>query len=153
MAALIALLSAATLHHWIIFGVVLLILELVSGSGFYLFICGVAALCVALLMLITSVSWEGQWLVFALLSLVACVLWYRIQKRLDRSNPAAEQINQRMARYLGRHGDVQLINGEAKLKMDDTVWMVRALDQSPLKEGVRVNVVDYQGTVLIVERL
>lgn len=153
MAGLVELLSSVTLYHWLIFGIVLLILELLTGSGFYLFICGIAALCIVILMVFTPLIWELQWLLFALLSLVACIAWYRIQKRLDQANPAAVQINQRMARYLDRQGNVVLVNGEAKLKMDDTVWMIRASDQQPLEADQRVQVVDYQGTVLIVERL
>src|SRR6476646_11858487 len=67
--------------NWLIFGVVLMALELLA-PGVFLFWLGLAALLVGLLSFAIHPSWEAQILMFAIFAAAAVPLW----RRLARSN-------------------------------------------------------------------
>jgi membrane protein implicated in regulation of membrane protease activity len=70
--------------NWLIFGVLLMALELLA-PGVFLFWLGLAALLVGLLSFAIHPSWQMQILMFAIFAAAAVPLWWR----LARSNQAA----------------------------------------------------------------
>src|SRR5437879_11955645 len=74
--------------NWLIFGVLLMALELLA-PGVFLFWLGLAALLVGLLSFVIHPSWQMQILMFAIFAAAAVPLW----RRLDRNNKAASQSN------------------------------------------------------------
>src|SRR5258706_2318230 len=74
--------------NWLIFGVVLMALELLA-PGVFLFWLGLAALLVGLLSFAINPSWQLQILMFAVFAAAAVPLW----RRIVRDNSAVSKSN------------------------------------------------------------
>src|SRR6201999_2598012 len=75
--------------NWLIFGLLLMGLELLA-PGVFLFWLGLAALLVGLLSFIINPSWQLQLLMFAVFAVAAVPLWRHFARRnsgVSKSNP------------------------------------------------------------------
>src|SRR5437879_13800022 len=75
--------------NWLIFGVLLMALE-VLAPGVFLFWLGLAALLVGLLSFLINPSWQTQLLMFAVFAIAAVPLWRRFaisSNAVSKSNP------------------------------------------------------------------
>ncbi len=137
--------------HWWIAGLTFVIFEMLIGGYFFLFI-GVAAAVVGLsVLLVPAMAWPVQFVVWGVLSMVLAVGWRFYRKR----NPAPESeeplLNQRGAQYVGRHFTLAepVVNGQGKIKVDDSTWKVTA--EEDMEAGTKVLVTGADSTVLKVE--
>ena len=135
--------------NWFLLGLVLGIAEVFVPGTFLLWL-GIAAGVVGLLLvLFPELDWIYQWLIFALLAIIAVVVWLRYFKGYsDRSDDPL--LNRRGHQYVDRvfSLDGPIVNGQGRLKVDDSTWKVSGPDCSA---GSRVRVVDVDGVVLQVE--
>jgi membrane protein implicated in regulation of membrane protease activity len=136
-------------HWWILAGV-LLILELTSPVFVFLWL-GIAAAAVGILLLVfPSIPVEMQLVLFGVLSVVAVLTWRRYR---EIRPPQSDQplLNQRGRQYTGRIFtlDHAIVNGEGKVKVDDSSWRIKGPD---LPAGTRVEITDVDGVVFIVTR-
>ena len=136
-------------HWWILAGV-LLILELTSPVFVFLWL-GIAAAAVGILLLVfPSIPVEVQLVLFGVLSVVAVLTWRRYR---EIRPPQSDQplLNQRGQQYTGRIFtlDHAIVNGEGKVKVDDSSWRIKGPD---LPAGTRVEITDVDGVVFIVTR-
>ncbi len=134
--------------NWLIFGFILMALELIA-PGVFLFWLGLAALLVGLVSFALHPSWQSQLLMFAAFAVAAVPLW----RRLSRSNREASQsnpyLNRRAAALVGRVFTLEkpIIDGSGTVRVDDTIWRV-AGPGAPA--GSRVKVVQADGANLTV---
>ena len=132
--------------HWWVFGIVLIILELFVPGAFFLWL-GISASVVGVLMwLMPDMSWEYQWLIFALFSVVSIVLWRTFM--LKRPSPSDHPtLNRRGEQYIGRVFTLNeaIVDGVGKIRVDDTMWKISGED-CPV--GSKVKVVETEGAVL-----
>src|SRR4030081_1247498 len=87
--------------NWLIFGFILMALELLA-PGVFLFWLGLAALLVGLLSFLINPSWQLQMLMFAVFAIAAVPLWRRValsSKAVSKSNPF---LNKRADALVGR---------------------------------------------------
>lgn len=144
-----AMLELITFWHWWIAAVVLLILETLAPGAIFLWMGAAAAVVGLLLLLIPSMSWEIQMILFAVLSLLAVIAWkmWRGNKVESTDQPA---LNRRGQQYIGRTFTLSspIINGVGKIKVDDSMWKVRGPD---IGAGKDVKVVRVDGVILEVE--
>ncbi|MEH6474321.1 MAG: NfeD family protein [Sneathiella sp.] len=141
----------ADLGHWAwwTFGVVLVILEIFAPTFFLLWL-GISAGVVGLIVLIIpSITWEYQWGLFAIFSVISLVVGRMFLLR----NPGVEdnfKLNQRGAQYVGRNFTLSdaIVNGRGKIHVDDTQW---AVSGPALEAGCTVTVTDTDGILLVVE--
>ncbi len=136
---------------WLGLGAVLLILE-VFGAGGYLLWIGVAAAGVGVLTyILPGLSWEVQFLLFAVLSVLTALYWWRRQRSVQRRSDQPG-LNMRGSELIGRTFAVHdaIVSGRGKIKVGDGVWMVTGPD-TPAGELVRVIAQD--GTILQVEAI
>ncbi|WP_268798976.1 NfeD family protein [Pseudomonas huanghezhanensis] len=134
---------------WLALGTVLLILE-VFGAGGYLLWIGVAAASVGILTyIVTGMPWELQFLLFALLSVLTAVYWWRRQRVVIRQSDQPG-LNMRGQELIGRTFIVHdaIVAGRGKIKVNDGVWMVIGPDALA---GSLVRVVSQEGAILKVE--
>lgn len=135
--------------HWWVFGVALLIIEILSPSFFALWI-GIAALIVgAILFVVPEMSWQLQFILFALLSVISIVAWrYYYQKRPILSDQP--NLNRRGEQYIGRIITLQtpIVDGIGRIRLDDSTWRIEGPD-SPV--GKRVRIVSLQNVIFTVE--
>lgn len=136
--------------HWWVLLVVLIGAE-VFVPGFILLWLGVAAgITGFVLLLVPSLDWRGQLLIFAVLS-VLCVLAWRAKQQRNPPTSDHPSLNRRGEQLVGRQItlDEPIVNGSGMARIDDTRWKVEGDD---LPAGSKVQVVGVDGTVLKVER-
>jgi inner membrane protein len=134
--------------NWLIFGVILMALELIA-PGVFLFWLGLAALLVGLVSFAITPSWQVQILMFAVFAAAAVPLW----RRLSRSNAAANTdspfLNKRADALVGRVFTLEkpIVDGAGTVRIDDTVWRIAGPD---VPAGSRVKIVQAHGASLTV---
>ena len=134
--------------HWWIFAVLFLILEIFSPAAFFMWM-GFAAAVTGLVVLVMPMSWEMQFLLFAVLS-VASIL---IGRTYFRRNPIESEqpiINERGQQLIGKTAVVEnpIVNGKGRIHLGETTWSVSGPDA---EAGQKVRIVGAEGAVLKVE--
>lgn len=133
---------------WIIAGVVLLVLEVLSPGVFMLWL-GLAALVVGVLSFLIDWSWQWQGVAFVVLAAAAFPIWRRISQRAPPPNDQPF-LNQRGEALVGRVFTLEkpIVDGHGTIVVDDTIWRAKGPD---LTTGSRVRVARTEGALLIVE--
>jgi len=134
--------------NWLIFGFILMGLELLA-PGVFLFWLGLAAFLVGLLSFAINLSWQAQLLMFAVFALAAVPLWRRLARSegsVSRSNPF---LNRRTKALIGREFTLEkpIVDGSGTVRIDDTIWRVAGPDAPA---GSRVRIVQADGASLTV---
>jgi membrane protein implicated in regulation of membrane protease activity len=134
--------------NWLVFGIILMALELVA-PGVFLFWFGLAALLVGLLSFAIHPSWQTQILMFAVFSAAAVPLWRRVARSgnaVSKSNPF---LNKRADALVGRVFTLEkpIVDGFGTVRIDDTIWRVAGPDTPA---GSRVKIVQADGASLTV---
>lgn len=136
---------------WIVIGLALLGLEIVI-PGFFLLWIGLGALVTgALSFLFWEMSlwtWQVQAIVFAVF---AIGFGFAGRRLMDRGNVSDQpMLNQRTNALVGRTAtlDEPIRNGEGRVRLDDTVWMIKGPD---LEAGTRVRIASATHRTLTVE--
>ncbi|SQG00895.1 nodulation efficiency protein D (NfeD) family protein [Paucimonas lemoignei] len=135
---------------WLGLGTVLLILE-VFGAGGYLLWMGVAAAAVGILtFVLPAMAWTVQFLLFAVLSVLTAVYWWRRQRTVNRPSDQPG-LNMRGQELIGRTFIVHdaIVEGRGKIKVGDGVWIVTGADAAV---GSQVRVIGQDGAILRVEK-
>lgn len=118
---------------WLIAGLVILGLEIIVPGYFFLWV-GASAIVVGLISLGTLGSWgfwtvPVQWIVFAILSLVAILVG---RKYYDPRNSETDEplLNQRSAQLVGSKATLieAIKDGSGRAKVGDTIWRVEGPD-------------------------
>ena len=132
--------------NWLIFGFILMALEL-AAPGVFLFWLGLAALLVGLLSFVFNPSWQTQLIMFSVFAVAAVPLWRRFAlTSTSKSNPF---LNRRTDTLVGREFTLEkpIVDGNGTVRIDDTVWRVAGPDAPA---GSRVRVVRADGASLTV---
>jgi hypothetical protein len=131
--------------HWLVFGLILIIIELFAWSTFFLWI-GISAIMVGILSkLFPSLSWQIQLLLFSGLSIVSIFL----AKKYFPVKTIDNELNVRAKRHIGNSYTV-VSNDEhgTKIKVGDSLWLAKGCD---MHIGQKVKVIDVDSVTLIVE--
>jgi membrane protein implicated in regulation of membrane protease activity len=141
---MIELFSTLGPWSWLILGLILMALELLA-PGVFMFWLGLAAVIVGMLSFAIELSWQAQIMMFALAAVAAVPLWRGAAKQTLGAN----KLNKRGEALIGREFtlDRPIVDGEGKLRIDDTIWRVFGPD---LPTGTRVQIVKAEGVRLTV---
>jgi membrane protein implicated in regulation of membrane protease activity len=132
---------------WVLLGLALLVIEIVTPGAFFTLFFGVGALCVAVLSAI-GVGPAYQWIAFAAISVVLVLfLRGRLQEKLRRPN--AVPIDALVGQEVLLLEDLPA-GGEAKAELRGSPWGARAASGIPLAKGQRCRVERVDGVVLYV---
>ena len=147
---IMSFLIALTPWHWLTAAVLLLVIEMLVGS-YYLLWVSFSAFLVALLQWMFGIDWGAQMVVFTATSVLSVIAWYIYDKKRDKTS-TRPTLNKRGHQYIGRTFQLSkaIVNGVGKIKVDDSTWKVKG-DDAPVDTTVKVT--DIDGTVLIVEIL
>jgi membrane protein implicated in regulation of membrane protease activity len=134
--------------NWLVFGLLLMGLELML-PGVFLFWVGLAALLVGLLSVVIAPPWQLQLLLFAVFAAAAVPVWRRVARSnsgVSNSNPF---LNKRAEAMIGRVFTLEkpIIDGAGTVRIDDTIWRVAGPDTPA---GSRVRIVHADGASLTV---
>ena len=132
-------------HWWILAGILLLI-EVLAPSFFFLWLSIAAAITGLVLLTVPEIGWQYQLMIFSGLSVASIALFRRYQRR----NPATTDqpaLNRRGEQYIGRTFTLEqpVVNGVGTLRVDDSTWRIAGDD---LPAGTRVTVTGVDGVVL-----
>lgn len=146
---MIELLTHLNWWQWIIFALVLGAFETFMPGAVAIWFAASAAVIGLVLVVWSDMPWQWQWVLWAVLGLVAMV-WYRNYKKANPDVEAAPTLNQRGAQYVGQVFTLvePIEQGYGKVRVGDGVWKVSGRD-APAGSAVRVVGVD--GAVLRVE--
>jgi len=134
--------------NWLIFGFVLMGLELLA-PGVFLFWLGLAALLVGLLSFAISPAWQTQLLMFAAFTAAAVPAWRHFARSASSSSVSNPFLNKRTEAMIGREFTLEkpIVDGSGTVRIDDTVWRVAGPDTPA---GSRVRIVQADGASLTV---
>jgi len=134
--------------NWLIFGFVLMALELIA-PGVFLFWLGLAALLVGLVSFVLLPSWQAQLLMFAVFAAAAVPVWRRLARGSSAASVSNPFLNRRADALVGRVFTLEkpIIDGFGTVRIDDTIWRVAGPDAPA---GSRVRIVQADGANLTV---
>lgn len=134
--------------NWLIFGFILMALELLA-PGVFLFWLGLAALLVGLLSFVVEPSWQTQLLMFAVFAAAAVPLWRRFALTSRAASTSNPFLNRRTDALVGREFTLErpIVGGSGTVRIDDTIWRVAGPDAPA---GSRVKIVSADGASLTV---
>ncbi|MBR9913074.1 MAG: NfeD family protein [Gammaproteobacteria bacterium] len=141
--------------HWIVFGVALMLLEIVITTFFFLWF-GVAALIIGgLLFVAPGISLSWQIFLWTVLSSILAFAWFKYLKPLSIDRTKAGLSREAIVGQTGQVIDAPNGDKRGKLRfpapiLGDDEWMIIA--NQPLQVGDRVRVVDVSGNALMVEK-
>lgn len=143
-------LNSMTGTKWVIIGVVLLILELITGTSYILWPAA-AALFVGLLTYILPLGWEAQFLLFFLLS-TALLVFGHIYIRPKMKGGEPSDLNDRARSMVGMRvkAIADFDTGEGRVQVGDTQWRAQ-METGNAKAGQELRVMSVKATTLIVE--
>ena len=132
--------------NWLIFGFILMALEL-AAPGVFMFWLGLAALLVGLLSFVFNPSWQRHLLMFAVLSVAAVPLWRRCALKSNAASKSNPFLNRRTDALVGREFTLEkpIVDGTGTVRIDDTIWRIAGPDAPA---GSRVRIVQADGASL-----
>ncbi len=135
--------------HWWVAAMVLIVLEVFAPGTIALWTAVSAAAVGLLLLAVPELTWQVQFLVFAVLSVATVIGWRTYQLRYPTVSDQPT-LNRRGEQYVGRVFTLSeaIVNGTGKIHVDDTMWKVVGED---LPESTQVRVTGVEGTLLTVE--
>lgn len=141
--------DAIVFWHWWILAIVLVILEVFAPGAFFLWLGVSAGVVGFVLWLMPDMSWETQFLIFSIISVVSIALW-RIRLRKHPTESEDSTLNERTRQYIGRTFSLAepIVDGFGKIHVDDSYWQVTGPDR---ESGKKVKVISVEGMVLKVK--
>ena len=135
---------------WLIFGLGLLVFEMLTPGGFFTFFFGIAAFVVAgLIWMGVLESGAGQWLTFGVLGTVLILaLRPLVRKKFETNTPKVDQLVGQTAIAL----DTLDMNGRGQVELRGTTWSAVYSGAGSVLKGDRLRVTKVDGLSLVVEK-
>jgi inner membrane protein len=142
--------SGMSWSFWLIFGLGLLVFEILTPGGFFTLFFGVAAFVVALLVWLGVMeSGSSQWLTFAILGAVLIVvLRPLVRRRLETNTPKVDQLVGQTAIAL----QALDASGRGKVELRGASWNAVYSGAGNVEKGDRLRVTKVDGLSLLVEK-
>lgn len=136
--------------HWLVLGLLLVLLEMAASGGFYVIFFGVAALAIGSLRLLglADAAWQ-QLLLFSVLSVGSLVLFRNPLIRwlkLDQGKPDVDSLVGEIAVPLEPIAPGEVGRAECR----GTTWQARNPGTRPLAKGVRCVIESVSGLMLFI---
>lgn len=147
---LVQMLESMSGSKWLIVGVLLLILEVITGTTYILW-PAVAALIVGLITFVLPLAWEMQFLLFFILSAVLLVVGHKfVRPKMKGGEPS--DLNDRARTMVGMRvkAIADFDTGMGRVQVGDTQWRA-SIDEGSPSSGDELRVVSVKGTTLKVE--
>ncbi|MEJ2612902.1 MAG: NfeD family protein [Candidatus Thiodiazotropha sp.] len=141
--------------HWVVFGVFLVLSEIVLTSFFILWFGVAAILLGGILFLIPDLTLSWQIFIWTILSSILAIVWFKYLKPLSIDRTKAGISREAIVGEIGQVISVPHDSKRGRLRFPAPIlgadeWLIISSDQ--LAEGDRVRVKDVSGNSLIVEK-
>jgi len=139
-------------YGWWLLALVLIGTEMILPGYFMLWIGIAAGIMGAIVLLVPALSAIAQALVFALLAILTCTIYWRFIRPLAEHRNDQPLLNRRGAKLVGQRFVIveSIVNGRGKVKVGDGSWLAEGPD---LPTGSEVEVVAVNGTTLKVRAI
>jgi hypothetical protein len=139
--------------HWWALAAVLIAVEIMSTTFYFLWPGVAAGLVGMLLLFVPSLGVNAQILLFGVLAVVSTIAWKRYAPADLSSAEPHPTLNRRAAQYEGRRARVaaNFSGGRGAILLDDTRWSAMTEDGSDPAVGETVTVTGADGSVLTVK--
>lgn len=147
---LVQMLESMSGSKWLILGVLLLVLEVVTGTTYILW-PAVAALIVGIIVFILPLAWEMQFLLFFVLSGILLVVGHKfVRPKMQGGEPS--DLNDRARTMVGMRvkAVADFETGLGRVQVGDTQWRASIFEGNPAA-GAELRVMSVKGTTLQVE--
>ena len=143
----IQLLEGMSGTKWLIFGVVLLTLEVITGTTYILW-PAVAALIVGVLVFVLPLGWEMQFLLFFLISVILLFVGHKFFRPMMKGGEPSD-LNDRATSMIGMRvkAVTDFETGRGRVQVGDTQWQAM-MDLGDAVIGDELRVVDVRGATL-----
>jgi len=153
MQSMIEFLQTMPFWYWWVFAVALLVIELMTGSTYFLW-PAIAAVVVGLFVLGPfGQVWQMQLALFAGVT-IALSIWApaRVKPWLRSTQADHMTLNERGAQKIGRRArvDAAFENGVGKVRLGDTLWLAESETGEDFAGGAQVEITRAEGTKLFV---
>jgi membrane protein implicated in regulation of membrane protease activity len=138
--------------HWFVVATLIMCIELFAPTAFFLW-CGIAAAMVGVVLLvIPGMSWELQFILFAVLCVVSVIIGRSVLKKQNIMASDQPTLNRRGEQYIGRVFTLNenIVDGTGRINVDDGSWRVEGKDMT---SGSKVKVTAVNGATLVVEAI
>jgi len=137
-------------YGWWLLALVLIGAEMILPGYFLLWIGIAAGLMGAIVLLAPALSAITQAIVFALLAILTCTVYWRFIRPLAEHRDDQPLLNRRGQKLVGQRFIVTepIVNGRGKVRVGDGMWLAEGPD---LVAGSEVEVVAVSGTTLRVK--
>ena len=147
---LLLLLAAIDWWHWLVLAMVLIIVEMIAPTFWFLWIGVAAGIMTLVTLAFPTIEWEIQLLLFGMISMATLLLQWLILRHARPAPSDQPMLNRRGEQYVGRRLTLvePIENGYGVVRVDDTRWRVTG---PALAAGEIVRVTGLEGTTLRVE--
>ncbi len=117
--------------NWLILTCVFLLLEIFSVSFFFILWAMASAILAVITVYYPEMSFPLQALCFAGLSIISISMWWFVARKWQKdAHDEAAKLNNRGKNLIGRQFvlETPIAQGQGRLNIDDSLWVVRGQD-------------------------
>ena len=156
MQVIVDFISTMPFWYWWVLAVALLVIELSTGSTYFLWPAIAAAVTGLISISPLGAFWQSQLLAFATLTVALSVVAPRYVKPwLHKTQEDHQLLNERGAQKIGRRAvvDETFVNGSGRVRLGDTLWLAESEEGVNFEAGASVVIARVEGTKLFVSAL
>lgn len=144
---LVQMLESMSGTKWLIFGVLLLTLEVVTGTTYILW-PAVAALIVGVMVFVLPLGWEMQFVLFFIISTVLLFAGHKYFRPMMQGGEPSD-LNDRARSMVGMRvkAIADFETGRGRVQVGDTQWQA-SMDEGNAKEGDELRITGVKGATL-----
>lgn len=154
MDAVFSYLETMPFWHWWVLAVVLLFIEIATGSTYFLWPAAAAALVGVSDIWPFDGNWQAELALFAVITILLTIFATpRVKPWLHRTRSDHLTLNERGAQKIGKRAvvDEAFMNGAGRVKFGDTVWAAESASGENFAEGAAVEITAVDGAKLFVK--
>jgi membrane protein implicated in regulation of membrane protease activity len=134
-------------YGWWILALVLIGAEMLAPGYFLIWIGFAAAALGAVTFFVPSMSFLAQAVLFAVLALASCFVYWRFVRKVANESSDQPLLNRRAEQFVGKRYtlDTAIVGGRGKVRIGDSPWLAEGPD---LPAGAEVEVIGVSGTTV-----
>lgn len=151
---MVEFLASMPFWYWFVLAVVLLIVEISTGTTYFLWPAAAATVAGLLDLWPLDGNWRMQLLIFAVVTVVLTVFATpKVKPWLHKSQKDHLTLNERGQQKIGKRVKVEegFSAGEGRVRFGDSVWAAASEDGADFAKGADVEIVRVDGATLYVK--
>jgi membrane protein implicated in regulation of membrane protease activity len=133
---------------WLLLGIALLVVELLTPGGFFVLFFGAGAIAVGVLVLVGMAEQAAlQWLLFSILSIVALVVFRKPLLARVRGRQPAREIDSLIGETAVALSEIP-VDAIGRAELRGSAWAAQNIGSAPVQSGQRCRVERVDGLTL-----